>query len=139
MNFLKKKIAIHISFLSLITTISGCSMAEQTSSLNQRVVESSNKSILETVSKKSTVEVLYGVKISEGEIEFTVRSNGCTKKSHFKVLIGEAVDNQSELAIIRLKRDMCRMKSHLKTFTVTDSKISKASQFEVLNLLRVSL
>lgn len=136
MSMITKAIVIRLGLLLPLTSIAGCEMAKKPSNLNNNLSQDKATSIIDSLNKKSKVENLYAIEITEGEVTFSAMSNGCTKQSHFKLLLGDDIDGKSELAIIRLKQDMCRMKSHLKSFTLKNSELTQSKQFKVLNLLK---
>ena len=96
-NVLDKMILLIVAFL-LITSLTGCS---QTTAKEQ---QSEYRHIPD--------EPIYNVEIKGKSIWYTVKSNGCTDTSKFRL----AFENKGDVAfvtLIRIKPDYCKARSRL--------------------------
>ncbi|WLQ13177.1 hypothetical protein O5O45_25950 [Hahella aquimaris] len=57
--------------------------------------------------------VLQFVSIQQGQLTFSVKSTGCTRRDDFRLLW-----DGPDLTVVRLKPDLCRKKAHWTTFSL---------------------
>lgn len=84
----------------------------------------------------SEMEPLYGVRVTENNIEIDVTSTGCTKASHFYVEWMPAVGGY-DIGIIRRTPDRCRRAPMIETIRIPLDHSEKNDHLRVLNPIKV--
>lgn len=100
-------------------------------------------SILVTITPpKPAREPLLGLLMERKVIGFQVSSNGCTKKSDFKVLVHTLIPHPHQLILIRLQEDPCDAvvpQGALIRFTYRELGLQPGDQLQVKNPLGTAM
>jgi len=84
---------------------------------------------------KTSLETLYAFKIEKRIIYIEVKSNGCTKASHFKLDYNEIDTDFIEVSVMRVKKDFCRKKPELINIKMAlDTQMLNKRDLQVTNL-----
>ena len=82
--------------------------------------------------KSGTLEPLYGLSFSSGNVEILVTSNGCTKAEHFE-LKSKKVEGQKLITIEKIKKDRCRAMPKIITVRLKFNDMSNGDIYDIGN------
>lgn len=80
------------------------------------------------------LEILYGIQLGPEQLTIKVKSHGCTRTEHFKIIIKED-ESGAQLSIQRLGSDHCRRMPHLISIDLSLPETKK--DFQLMNPLQV--
>ena len=93
-----------------------------------------NRKINGVKNTKTSLETLYAFKVERGVMYIKVKSNGCTKASHFRLDYNELNTDLIEVGVMRLKKDYCRKKPALiNVEIVLDAQMLSKKAWQVIN------
>ncbi|BBM83936.1 hypothetical protein [Candidatus Uabimicrobium amorphum] len=85
-----------------------------------------------TPPKKRVKEAIYGVKVKDGNVIFSVLSGGCTKKEHFECQVGDG--KVPAITLYRTTPDYCEMVPHVVEISFSKKELGlKAFNFVIKN------
>ena len=86
--------------------------------------------------KTASLETLYGFRVTESLIIFTVISTGCTKEKNFHLQTSATPDGY-DVSIIRDKPDRCRRAPMYQEITIPLDHARKNDHFRILNSIKM--
>lgn len=83
------------------------------------------------------LEILHGMSVIGDNLLLQVRTNGCTRKEHFKLNLADKA-NKTELTVIRKKPDLCRKRTSVMEiqYSLEDLNISQEKEIVLKNPIR---